>query len=247
MLLSNIIIDVLKMDKLIKIFSIVSFSVSLLLTSCSLKNDKPEFIPFGHKEIDKIRMELKTIPTNNENFEERKNALGVWERFLMFSGADLTQLDSVGMKGHYNILQPRYKKTGTITNMYYSPEYAAEIDFQYGVLEKKFKEFLANKDNLEIKLARDPSESNGEIRNWPSMRGDESSTGFTTQSGPMKGELLWKFPAGHSWYARPAFENGKVYIGSPGISYESYCIDSKTGEYIWKSIPKPGWNPYWKN
>ena len=218
----------------------------MVLSGCLRTGTQSEIIPFGHPEIDAIRSELQSIPTNAENFEERKNALYIWSRFLMFSGADMT-LDPAEHEGHYHIVQPRYPKPGTITNMYYSPEFAAEIDYQYGVLETVYMKFMEEKDRLEMPLERDAAEDRGEIRNWPSMRGNEASTGFTTQTGPMKGELLWKFPAGHSWYATPAFDDGRVYMGSPGISFESYCIDSETGDYIWKSLPSPGWNPYWKN
>ncbi len=85
-------------------------------TSCINQNPGNEIIPSGHNEIDKIRSELVSIPTNAENFDERKNALYIWSRFLMFSGADLT-LDPSEHSGHYNIVQPRYPKAGTITDM----------------------------------------------------------------------------------------------------------------------------------
>lgn len=225
---------------------IISILASVFSGSCSKQVPGKEIIPFGHTEIDKIRSELLSVPTNAENFDQRKNDLYVWSRFLMFSGADLT-LDPGEHKGHYHIVQPRYPKPGTITDMSYSPEFAAEIDYQFAVLEDIYARFLEEKASLEISLQRKKEENSGEVRNWPSMRGDEASTGFTSQSGPMKGELLWKFPATHAWYARPAFDDGKIYMGSPGISYESYCIDAESGEYIWKSLPKPGWNPYWKN
>jgi hypothetical protein len=58
------------------------------------------------------------------------------------------------------------------------------------VLEQVFSRYLQKKGILEMPLERNISEANTEVRNWPSMRGDEASTGFTTQTGPLKGELL---------------------------------------------------------
>jgi outer membrane protein assembly factor BamB len=221
--------------------------VAIILCSCQKGNNIDKFIPTNHYELDNIRRELNGIPTNAENFDERKNALYIYSRLLMFSGAKLSGLNDSIHQGHYNIVQPRYPIESAISDMNYSPAFAAEIDYQYQVLDSIYAEFKRNPDKLVIDLVRDTSTLSKEVTDWPSMRGDEGSTALTMQSGPLKGELLWKFPMGHAWYAQPFFEDGKIYIGSPGISYEAYCIDAQSGEFVWKSIPKTGWNPYWKN
>jgi hypothetical protein len=94
----------------------VRFSISgillALLTGCLQTENQAELVPFGHHEIDTIRRELLTISTNPENFDERKNALYIWSRFLMFSGANTT-LEPAEHEGYYDIVQPRYPKPST--------------------------------------------------------------------------------------------------------------------------------------
>ena len=85
------------MKNLIKTYCLFTM-VSLLVVLSS--SSKREFIPFGHPEIDRIRKEIKSIPTNPENFLERKNTLALWTKFMMFSGANLNALDPEEHKGH---------------------------------------------------------------------------------------------------------------------------------------------------
>jgi len=210
--------------------------MTLVMSSCS--SDNRGFISFGHPEIDRIRKEVKTFPTNPENFPERKNSLALWIRFMMFSGADLASLDPEKHKGHLNIYDNNYPLFNAISDTKYSPEFAAEIDYQYGVLENIFIGFAKDKDQYLIGLERESADNNKEVNDWPSLRGNAGQTAFTKSPGPMMGKVYWKFPSPAAWYSRPAFENGKVYMGSPGKSYEAYCIDTRTGNYLWKTIPE---------
>ena len=214
------------MNKLLNTHLIIALALILLMPTCLSINKKTGFIPFGHPEIDRIRKEIKSIPTNRENFTERINTLSLWIRFMMFSGADLV-VDAEKHMDHFKIRGNAY-----------TPELAAEVDYKYGVLEAIWAEFSKDRNKYLVKLNRDPSDNNGEVHNWPTLRGDHGQTAFTTDPGPMKGEVFWKFPTPHAWLTRPAFDNGRVYVCSPGIAYLAYCIDSKTGKYIWKTIPK---------
>ena len=200
---------------------------SFLLIQCD--SDEENFTETGHKEIDRVRQELKDTPTNADNFNERKNLLAIWKRLLLFSGADLN-LDSIRHKGHFNYPENKVNE--------FSQELADEIDYQYQALEDVYKDFLNNDDKHLMEMERSAEDNNGKVYDWPSLRGNHAQTAFIDSPGPMKGELLWKFPSPHSWYSRPAFDNGRVYIGSPGISYEAYCMDAETGEFVWKTVPE---------
>lgn len=206
-----------KKTTIILILSIVTISI----LSCS-STDK--FIPFGQPEIDRVRREVQTVKTDSLNFHERINTLGLWTRFMMYYGADL-------------IVDQRHKEHFTQRGTRYSAEFAAQIDYRYGVMEEMWNEFSRDIDQHLLALKRDPADNNGEVHNWPTLRGNSGQTAATTDPGPMKGEVHWKFPTAHVWLTRPAFDNGKVYMSSPGIAYLGYCIDARTGEYIWKSNP----------
>jgi outer membrane protein assembly factor BamB len=238
------------MKKRTKIY-ILYFSVMIWFAlSCKPAKASPDsLVPFGHPEVDQARRELfiESIPTNTENFLERKNTLFVWIRFLMYAGADLNSLNQEEHEGHFNIYLWRYPVHDAIWKMDYSPELAAEIDYQFKVCEDIYKEFIKDRDQYLVELKRDPADNIGEIHDWPTLRGDVGQTAYTTSPGPMQGKLHFKFPVPHAWYMRPAFDNGRVYVGSPGISYEAYCIDTKTGKIIWKTLPEGGWNPVWHN
>lgn len=209
------------MNNLIKAYLLFAMTLLLVMFSCS---SKLNFIPFGQPDIDRVRKELKTTSTDSVNFNERINTLSLWMRFMMYYGADL-------------VVNEKHKDHFKIRGTKYTPEFAAEIDYRYGVLEEIWAKFSKDKNQYIFKLNRDPADNNGGVHNWPTLRGDPGQTAATTDPGPMKGEVHWKFPTPHVWLTRPAFDNGKVYVCSPGISYLAYCIDAETGKYIWKTIP----------
>ena len=216
----------------VKKLLLVTFCIGVFFTvlSCGTsQNATSEFLSTGHEDIDRVRKEMKETPTDSLNYKERIHTLSLWIRLLTFSGADLN-LDPSKHQGHFNF--PKEKLNS------FSEELAAEIDYQFAVLENLFVDFVNEKDQLNVSLDRDPKDNNGKVYDWPYLRGNPAQTAFTDSPGPMKGELLWKFPSPHAWYARPAFDDGKVFMGSPGISYEAYCVDAKTGKYVWKTLPK---------
>ena len=173
---------------------------AVLLMAILARASGEEFIPFGQPEIDRTRKEVMVTPTDSANFDERINTLSLWLRFLMFSGADMT-VDLEKHKGHLRLKGNEY-----------SPEMAAEIDYTYNVLEEIWVEFSKDKNQYLVKLHRDPSDNNGEVHDWHSLRGNPRLTAATTDPGPMKGEVHWKFPTPHLWLTRPAFDNGRVYV-----------------------------------
>jgi hypothetical protein len=189
-----------------------------------------------HADIDRVRQAVRQTPTDSKTLAERLSTLKLWIRLLSFSGANLNPL-----RDHYTrtILDKTPNETGkNLTQLIQA------VDYEYGQLEQLFADFAAHPDRQTVKLERQPAENTGEVRDWFTLRGDEGQTGYTTQPGPMQGKLKWKFPAGHAWYATPAFADGKVFIGSPGVSYEAYCLDAETGRYVWKTRQKENQNQY---
>jgi len=214
------------------LFYLIFIISSLLFLACTPQQTQPEeasFFSTGHADIDRVRQDIKGIPTDSTNVQERLNTLKLWVRLLSYSGADLNPL-----REHHT----QYILNGK------APEIYEAIEYEYQGMEEIHTQFAANPQQYLVDLERGEEAISEEVRDWPTLRGDEGQTGFTTQSGPVKGQLKWKFPAGHAWYSTPAFDDGKVYIGSPGVSYEAYCLDATTGEYVWKTQQKENQNQY---
>ena len=57
------------------------------------------------------------------------------------------------------------------------------------------------------------------------FQGNKHNTGSTTAPGPKTGELVWKSPVGSGWSARPAVEDNRVYVASPGMQTTSLCLN----------------------
>ncbi|WP_242158226.1 hypothetical protein, partial [Aestuariivivens sediminis] len=224
------------MKNLKPLYYLTFIALLMALLSCSF--DK-EFIPFGEPDIDRVRKEVMVSPTDSENFDVRVNTLSLWMRFMMFYGADVViDPQKYKEKAHYFYNDVDENGRYILKASEYSPETAVEIDYRYNMLEEMWTDFSKDKDQYIVELNRDLSDNNGEIINWSSLRGDPQLTAATTEPGPMKGEVHWKYPTPHMWLTRPAFDKGRAYVGSPGVSYLAYCIDTETGDYIWKSIPK---------
>ena len=77
--------------------------------------------------------------------------------------------------------------------------------------------------------------SDDQRENWPMFQGNISNTGHVSAPGAQIGETLWKFPIALGWYCRPLIEGNRMYITSPGMRTICLCLDTTTGEVIWKS------------
>ncbi|MCM5663874.1 outer membrane protein assembly factor BamB family protein [Galbibacter mesophilus] len=218
-------------DLLKKLRVISSVIIVVLLFSCaSEEKEKTEIeVETGLMELDSLRNELlNDIPTDSTNFAKRVNGLKLWVRHLSYAGADLNPL-----RAYYT----EHIQNGK------TPDNFPAIDSMYRGLEKIEVAFGKNPNRHLIKMERE-ADSNFVTEDWFTLRGDLGQTGFTEQPGPQKGTLKWRFAAGHSWYSKPAFSNGKVYMASPGVSYEAYCLDAETGAYLWKTHQKENQNQY---
>ena len=52
------------------------------------------------------------------------------------------------------------------------------------------------------------------------------------------GKRKWTFTTGGPVYFSPAFDDGKVYIGSTDMY--GYALDAATGQQVWKTEKLPG-------
>ena len=159
----------------------------------------------------------------------------LWIRLLSYSGADLNPIRATFMEKGFE---------SKLSDVELTETFFRNIDAEYGILEEIARDFGSGPAQFLVPMER-PNTGESEIpENWPIFRGDKGQSAYTTQSGPVKGKLKWKFPAGHAWYATPAFSDGRVFIGSPGISYQAYCLDAETGAFLWKATEKEKQNQY---
>ncbi|GAL67990.1 outer membrane protein assembly factor BamB family protein [Jejuia pallidilutea] len=170
----------------------------------------------GLSDIDEIRKEIKKNPTNETNYKSRKSAFYRWWRLFWRQGYDLRDLDSISQQ--------------LITNKPNPKENYLVVDEAYSQLEG----LLKSGKKIQEKKGKEAQGSTSKT-NWPFYFGtEESQIGHSPDQGPTKGEIAWKFPKGYYSYAHPVIENGKVYLSSPGIDVNGFCLNEESGEVIWR-------------
>ncbi len=171
--------------------------------------------PSGIGDIDSIREQVKTVPTNQQNLSNRRTALHRWWRYLWHQGYDMSAYDAV-----WNI----------VNNGGDHPVALKNVDKGFAGLEA----IVAN--NQRIAEVRGTAASSPTQTNWPVYHGiDGSQAGYSPDTGPSEGKIAWKFPKGNFWNAKPVIEDGKIYVASPGVDVMAYCLDEKSGKIIWKA------------
>jgi outer membrane protein assembly factor BamB len=169
----------------------------------------------GIADIDQMAREVYVSPTTAQNARQRLSMLSLWHRLLMHQGVDMSGME------------PVLEKMGSFRN----PAPLA-IDEGYRLLA----EIQANPRKHATRTAASDRESGpAPGTDWGLFHGGNNQAGYTDDPGPSQGKLAWRFPIGHAWYARPAVENGRVYVASPGIVTIAYCLDEATGRVIWKA------------
>ena len=69
---------------------------------------------------------------------------------------------------------------------------------------------------------------------WPMFHHDLNHSGYSTSTGPETNNVLWAYQADDRIIqSSPAVVDNKVYFGDGSKNF--YCIDSDTGEEIWKT------------
>lgn len=173
----------------------------------------------GLEDIDRMRDQVRVSPTRLENAEERHSTLYAWFRLLLHQGIDLSAFETIRSRLPRPWIAP-------------NEEQCRVIDAGYALLE----DLQLKQPRYSSQLGLGEANSSGvKPTNWPSFGGGPSQTGSTSDPGPAKGKLAWRFPIGHTWYARPTIEGERVYIASPGITTLAYCLDKRSGRVVWKA------------
>jgi outer membrane protein assembly factor BamB len=186
-------------------------------------------------DIDRARQEVRQSPTTADNYRERSLSMFLWLAALQQQGADTHPFFDIDKK-YYQLENALLIRQG------------AARDEALREMGKALIEGFTKLEEIQRKLETDgmiyqPFEGDpatapkgGDMdADWPMFQGNIHNTGHTTAPGPRTGKLAWKSPVGLGWYARPAVEDGRVYVASPGMRNTSFCLDLETGKDIWKS------------
>lgn len=190
----------------------------------------------GIDDIDRLAREVASSPTTAANQRERHAMLSSWYRLLMHQGFDMSEFERVleVMRGDSGSSAP-FEAIVSQRQRAAAPAMLAGIDEGFRVLAQ----IQANPKKHSLKVApADPAANAGapgSATDWGLFHGGHGQNGYTDDPGPSQGKLAWRFPVGHAWYARPAIENGRVYVASPGLVTIAYCLDEKTGAVVWKA------------
>ncbi|GJM64169.1 PQQ-binding-like beta-propeller repeat protein [Persicobacter diffluens] len=185
----------------------------------------------GIASVDLSRSSYKQQPTNEKNKAQRLQDLRAYVRYLSYLGVDLNP----GRQYFSDHLSsPDLQKIES-----------EAMDHQFEVLDRLFLDYHYHIPQLKNKLHQNPEISSVETyTNWGNLRGDQGQTGFTLQQGPLKGQLKWKFPLNHAQKSKAIYENGRIYVGTEGVTNRALCLDAKTGQVIWNSAHSSNQNQY---
>ena len=165
----------------------------LLFTSLFAASPMFGFKETGIDEIDAARRSVQTTPTNSQNAKHRQSVLFAWFRHMINRGVELKNLHEVGYTlAHWGVVQP---------------ENYHLLDEAYSLMEN------LQENPVFIDEVRGPGAAT--VKNptdWSFFGGSPLQSGLSPDPGPMTGEVAWKFPSGHSFYAPATVEDGRVYI-----------------------------------
>jgi len=207
----------------------------LILTTLAHLCGGAEFHSSGSLDIDRMRVAVKESPTTADNYRKRALLLFVWLGSVQQQGADTHSL--------FEVDQAYYQLEGVLVGGDGpAKEEAVQsicrvVDDGYKVMETILRT-LKEDGPIYRPFKGDPAgvPERGDLEaDWPMFQGNKHNTGHTEAAGPATGECAWKFPVGLGWYARPAVEENRVYVASPGMHTTGLCLDLKTGEEVWKS------------
>ena len=190
----------------------LSILITLILTQTSMFG----FTKTGIEEIDAARQSVQSTPTTNQNAEYRQSVLFSWFRYMINRGINLKDLHDVGYTlAHWGVVEP---------------ENYHLLDEAYRLMNDLMENpvYITGIRGEAVPAVKDP-------KDWAFFGGSPLQSGLTTDPGPTTGEIAWKFPVGHSYYAPASVEDGRVYITSPGMRTLMYCLDESTGEVIWRT------------
>ena len=184
------------------------------------------FVPTGDIDIDRIRREAADAPTDPQSFEERYLILITWRHLLQRQGA---------------YTESAAKYPDRYQELYVSGDKKAlfeTVDEEFRTLAA-LQESLAENPPVSVPSGETATDVKGSPVDWPMYGGNPQHTAYTEDRGPVEGKVAWKRPMGLAWYPRPVAEDGKIYVTSPGMRTIAYCLDSASGEVVWKTRRNP--------
>jgi outer membrane protein assembly factor BamB len=204
--------------------------IILLISTFNLSAQKYKS---GDSDIDKLRVEVKSLKTSETNYRERVLMLYMWMGSLQQQGADTRSFYDLDTK--YYSLEPKVNNLKGEMYKEAMSQMCQTVDEGFEQMEKIQKE-LIEKGPLFNAFEGETEVTGGDLSaEWPMFQANKHNNGATAAPGPSYGREKWKFPVGLGWYARPVIEGDKVYVASPGMRATSFCLDLKTGNEIWKS------------
>jgi outer membrane protein assembly factor BamB len=173
----------------------------------------------GIEDIDRMRAEVRAARTTLNTAAERHSMLYAWFRLLLHQGVDVSSFETIRVRLPRPWTAPDEKQCQVIDEGYTLLE----------DLQARLPQFAS-----QVGTARRRPHPERPV-NWPSFGGGPAQTGYTSDPGPAGGRMAWRFPVGHTWYARPTIEGERIYVASPGITTMAYCLDKRSGRLIWKA------------
>ena len=175
-----------------------------------------QVVPSGIADLERVRREVLAAPTSAQTLRERHALLFAWFRLLVHQGIDASEFEAVRNR------IGRGQRADAVFRA---------VDEGYSLLER----IQANPRRIGEIRGKPAAVRSTAATDWSMYNGGPSQTGYSPDAGPATGETAWRFPIGHSWYARPSVEAGRVYIASPGMTTLALCLDEKTGQTVWRS------------
>jgi len=187
----------------------------------------------GNEEIDRIRHEIATKPTDTSNFMVRAFMLKQWFPMLQQQGAVLTN--------RYMHIDSAFHSWGRIYDNDMKNrvndvlEYSKIVDEGYLILDSIQRELTDNPLTAINPQKPERATVKAPIKNdipFPQYKGTEKHNGFTGSEGPVYGQIAWQFPVGLAWESKPVIVEDKVYLSSPGMRNVLTILDINTGEIL---------------
>ncbi|BDC98749.1 PQQ-binding-like beta-propeller repeat protein [Persicobacter psychrovividus] len=208
-----------------------------LIVNQSFADNKDHFIKSGDPELDAVRQEVVQAPTDRGNFKFRAIKMKLWAAMLQQQGVPLPEYVAVD-NALNKVTRWNNLRFGGEPQQFSASQVAELSDIigrGYQVLEKYQKQ-ASTQPSLAFTSSEQPIDAatQKEIP-WTSYKGNKNLSGYTGANGPTKGEMAWKFPVGLAWEVQPQIEGDRVYLSSPGVRTNMFCVDLKTGEEHWKT------------
>ncbi len=205
------------------------------LKAKTMKKEIETFYTSGSKEIDALRMSMRTKPSQPHNMREQALLLHMWLGALQQQGADIRPF--YGPNKDYINLQWQIERAADKKKKSLEQKMCRNVDQACTVLEEIQKDFTEKGPWFTAYqgTSKPSKKKNKKDIEWPTFQGNIHNTGYSEGRGPEKGSCSWKFPVGLGWYARPVIEKNRVYFSSPGMRTIAFCLDLDTGREIWRS------------